>query len=144
MFIRLATDVILSCHHFSRQQFGDLHRTDEPEDADRHQLLHRQLGPRGRRHRIVLHSVPVPSKSPHRLILLKLDKQPCSHLVVEVCLRRGLCTPPPSKSMLRTLQEKTGRWCHWSVCLVLTIDVYGLPLTLTLKARSGLRNLLRR
>ena len=42
----------------------------------------------------------------HRLLLLKLDKQTRSHLVVEVCIQRGICTvthpplmwhPTPSK-----------------------------------------------
>ena len=36
----------------------------------------------------------------HRRLLLKLDTQPRSHLVVEVCIQQGMsrhvyCTPPP-------------------------------------------------
>ena len=61
----------------------------------------------------------------HRRLLLKLYQQPRSHLVVEGCIQQGLCTVPhPSKHMPCSLQEKTGRWCHRSVCLVLTIEVY--------------------
>ena len=33
--------------------------------------------------------------------------------------------PHPSKPMPRSLQEMAGRWCHRSVCQVLTIDVHG-------------------
>ena len=65
----------------------------------------------------------------HRLLLLKLDKQPRSHLVVEVCIQWGLCMhPTPSKYKPYLLQDLTGRWCHRSVCLLLTIDVYSMPL----------------
>ena len=58
----------------------------------------------------------------HRLLLLKLDKQTHSHLVVEVCnppppIRHS--TPP--SPMPRLLQELAGRWCHLFVCLVLTM-----------------------
>ena len=30
----------------------------------------------------------------------------------------------PSKPYAHLLQEMASRWCHWSVCLVLTIEVY--------------------
>ena len=50
----------------------------------------------------------------HRRLLLKLDIQPRSHLVVEVCIQRGMCTvtnplqhgtPPPPGVMPRSLLE---------------------------------------
>ena len=50
----------------------------------------------------------------HRRLLLKLDAQPCSHLVVEVPIQQGMCTvhhplqhgiPPPPGAMPRLLQE---------------------------------------
>ena len=40
--------------------------------------------------------------------MLKLDKHPYRHLL----------------PMARLLQEMANRWCHQSVCVVLTIDVY--------------------
>ena len=49
----------------------------------------------------------------HRQLLLKLDTQPSSHLVVEVCIQRGMCTathplqhgtPAPPGAMPRLLQ----------------------------------------
>ena len=33
-------------------------------------------------------------KSYHRRLLLKLDTQPSSHLVEDVCIQRGICTAP--------------------------------------------------
>ena len=30
--------------------------------------------------------------------------------------------------MSHSLQEKAGRWCHQFACLVLTLEVYGLPM----------------
>ena len=39
------------------------------------------------------HSV-VPTHKMHRCLLLKLDTQPRSHLFVEVCIERGICTAP--------------------------------------------------
>ena len=54
-----------------------------------------------------------------------MDKQPCSHLVVEVCTQRVLCTVRhPSQPMSRLWQEIASRWCQRSVCVVLTIDIY--------------------
>ena len=50
----------------------------------------------------------------HRSLSLKLDIQPRSHLVVEVCIQRGMCTvtnplqhgtPPPPGVMPRSLLE---------------------------------------
>ena len=35
------------------------------------------------------------------------------------------CTPPIQSALPYLLQEMAGRWCHQSVCLTLTIDVYG-------------------
>ena len=40
--------------------------------------------------------------------------------------------PTPSKPMSCSLQEIDSRWCHQSLCLVLTIDVYATGLTCTL------------
>ena len=69
----------------------------------------------------------------HRRLLFKLDTLLRSHLVVEVIIQRGICTAPPPpilystppSLMLRWMQNSTSRWCHQSVCLVLTIEVYG-------------------
>ena len=70
----------------------------------------------------------------HRQLLLKLDTQPSSHLVVEVCIQRGMCTathplqhgtPAPPGAMPHLLQEYASRWCHQFASLVLTIEVYG-------------------
>ena len=33
-------------------------------------------------------------------------------------------TPPPPSPMPHLLQEMAGRWCHWSVSIVLKIEVY--------------------
>ena len=33
-------------------------------------------------------------------------------------------TPLPPSPMPRSLQEMAYRWCHWFVCVVLTIEVY--------------------
>ena len=33
-------------------------------------------------------------------------------------------TPPPPSPMPHLLQEMVGRWCHWSVSIVLKIEVY--------------------
>ena len=70
----------------------------------------------------------------HRRLLFKLDTLLRSHLVVEVIIQRGICTAPPPpilystppSLMLRWMQNSTSRWCHQSVCLVLTIEVYAL------------------
>ena len=57
----------------------------------------------------------------HRRLLLKLDTQPLSLLLVEVFIKRGICTasnplqygtPPPQGAMPRLLQEQASRWCH--------------------------------
>ena len=73
----------------------------------------------------------------HRLLLLKLVKQPRSHLVVEVWIQWGLWTAPtPSKPIPCSLQEMAVRWCHRSVCLVLTIDVYDIILFMTYCQKS--------
>ena len=62
-----------------------------------------------------------------RLLLLKLDKQPHSHL----CIQQMYCTLPPpvwystySKPDALLDANSTSRWCHRSVCLVLKIDGY--------------------
>ena len=61
------------------------------------------------------------TKQNHRLPQLKLDTQKCSHLVVDVCIQRDMCTlphphqhgtPPRPGAMPRLLQEQAGRWCH--------------------------------
>ena len=52
-------------------------------------------------------------------IVLKLDKQTCSHLVVEVCIQWG--TSPPPSPLPHLLQDMAGRRCQR---FVLTIDVY--------------------
>ena len=39
-------------------------------------------------------------------------------------LSRCLCTAPTPSPFPRPLQEMAGRWCHRSVCLVLTLKVY--------------------
>ena len=67
--------------------------------------------------------------------------------MVEICIQRGLCTVPhPSKPMACSLHEIAGgRWCHRSVCLILTIEVYGctsLHLLLLKSSMSILRSLL--
>ena len=55
--------------------------------------------------------------------------------MVEVCIQQGVCTAPhtlqygissPPCPMPHLLREMAGRWCHRFVCLVLTIDVYGI------------------
>ena len=61
------------------------------------------------------------------------DTQPCSHLVVEVCIECVICTalhrlqygiPLPPGTMPRSLQEQASRWYHQFACLVLTIEVH--------------------
>ena len=58
--------------------------------------------------------------------MLKLYTQPYSHLLAEFCNHPDICTiPPPPPSLLPPwVQNSTSRWCHRSVCLVLTVDIY--------------------
>ena len=87
----------------------------------------------------------------HRLLLLKLDTQQCSHLLVEVCIERGMDHNSEGTDRIIVFQsvcplamvvhergmftvphplhasftaEQAGRWCHQFACLVLTIEVY--------------------
>ena len=39
----------------------------------------------------------------------------------------------PSKPYAHLLQEMASRWCHWSVCLVLTIEVYEITNQIAIK-----------
>ena len=54
---------------------------------------------------ICVYLVEIKDRTTHRLQLLKLDIQPCSHLVVEVCIPQGISTAPtPSKMTPHPLQ----------------------------------------
>ena len=103
----------------SSEKFGFFYRTE------------RTLG-RGRRNRgcsgrptPLRTFMPSQCRCRHRLILLKLDAQSRSHLVVEVCTQQDLCTALHlSKRYASFIARIAGRWFHRSVYLVLTIDVY--------------------
>ena len=57
-------------------------------------------------------------------LMLKLDKQPNTHLLVEVCIQ-WVVYPPSQSAMPYWKQEMASRWWHRSVCLLLTIDEHG-------------------
>ena len=72
--------------------------------------------------------------------MLKLDTQPRSHLVMEVCIQQDMCTaphplqhgtPPPPGAMSHLLREWAGIWCHQFACLLLTIDASAEPFLTT-------------
>ena len=63
---------------------------------------------------VVNHKCLNPGHFYHGPLLFKLDTQPQSHLVVEVCIQQGICTalqalqygtPPPPGAMPCSLQE---------------------------------------
>ena len=72
----------------------------------------------------------------HRSLSFKLDTQPHSHLLVEFCIQWAhmyCITPPPSPTLICCRKWPVGRWCHWSVCLVLTIEVYEITNQIAIK-----------
>ena len=46
------------------------------------------------------------SSQHHRCLLLKLDPQTCSILVMEVCIQRGMCTAPHPLKVLSLIRCK--------------------------------------
>lgn len=62
----------------------------------------------------------------HRCLLLKLEKQLCSHLAVKFCSKQGIftATHPPPSPIPCSLQEMASRCPLESVCLVFPIEVY--------------------
>ena len=71
--------LLSSCFSIFRQQPGHLHRVDQPEDANGDQLLHRQPGSCRRRHRPLLHPIPVSGKF-HLGVNLALGDNPRNKL----------------------------------------------------------------
>ena len=62
----------------------------------------------------------------HRSLLLKLDTQPRSHLVVEDCIQQGICTAPTPSRHYVLLAARIGRQMVPLIgLLVLTVEVYG-------------------
>ena len=52
-------------------------------------------------------------------------------------------TPPPPSPILCLLREMPSRWCHWFVCLVLTIEVYAMTHLLRLQLLDDARECVR-